>query len=146
MSKKLEEMLDSNKLRGIVAKDIEIEGIKELYGEPVSFLGVEPFLAEYGLFTKKTYLVLPHFKEKFKLKDVEYSADSVTVKIEGNENERIEPMDYMHYNDEGSYDFPPFITVKTFDRYLYICSSRFENSEYIKINKNTKKVKAVFEK
>lgn len=146
MTKKLENIIDPRKYREIAERDIELEGIKELYGKPVSFLGVSPFLMGYGFFFRKTYLVLPHFKEKFKLKETEYSKDTLTIMITGDKKEKIEPMDYMHDNGDGSYDFPPFITIKNFNCTLYICSSRFENSEYLEIRKNTKKVKAVFEK
>ncbi|MCL4398466.1 hypothetical protein M1137_01565 [Candidatus Parvarchaeota archaeon] len=146
MAEKLESIIDPRKLRKIAKKDIELEGLKELYGKPVAFLGVSPFFMDYGRFPKKTYLVLPHFREKFKLQETEYSNDTVIVKISGNETEKIEPMDYMHDNGDGSYDFPRFITIKTFNSYLHICSSNFENSEYVEIKKNTKKIKAVFEK
>ena len=146
MAKKLENIIDTRKVREIAERDIKLEGIKELYGKPVSFLGVNPFLMDYGFFPKKTYLVLPHFKEKFKLRSIEYSADTLTLKIEGNKNEKIEPMDYMHDNGDGSYDFPQFIAIKTFNSYLHVCSSRFENSEYLEVRKNTKKITAVFQK
>ena len=146
MAEKLESIINLKKFRGIAEKDIKLEGIKELYGKPVSFLGVNPFFIDYGFFPKKIYLVLPHFEEKFRLKENEYSKDALIIRIEGDEKERIEPMDYMHDNGDGSYDFPQFITVKTFSGYLHTCSSRFENSEYLEIKKNTKKIKAVFEK
>ncbi len=146
MAERLESIIDPKKYREIAEINIELEGIKELYGRPVSFLGVNPFFMGYGFFPRKTYLVLPHFKEKFKLKEVEYSKDTLTIKIEGNEKEKIEPMDYMHDNGDGSYDFPPFITIRNFNGSLHICSSRFENSEYLEMKKNTKKVRSVFEK
>ncbi|MGC8533301.1 MAG: hypothetical protein ACP5MV_01570 [Candidatus Parvarchaeum sp.] len=79
------------------------------------------------------------------MKEKEYLEDTLIIKIEGKEEKKIEPMDYMYDNGNGSYDFPPFITVKTFKGDLHLCSSRFENSEYLEIKKNTKKVKAVFE-
>ncbi len=145
MAEKLEGIIDPRKYKEIGERKIELEGVKELYGKPVTFLGVSPFFMGYGFFHKRTYLVLPHFKEKFKLKEKEYSEDTLIIKIEGKEKEKIEPMDYMHDNGNGSYDFPPFITVKTSKGYLHLCSSRFENSEYLEIKKNTKKVKAVFE-
>ena len=146
MAEKLESIINLKKFRGIAEKDIKLEGIKELYGKPVAFLGVGPFFADYGRFPKKTYLVLPHFKEKFESKETEYLNDTLTITIKENEKEKIEPMDYMHDNGDGSYDFPRFITIKTSDSYLHTCSSRFENSEYLEIKKNTKKIKAVFEK
>ena len=145
MGEKLEDIINPRKLRDITKIDIELEGIKELYGKPIAFLGVKPFFVDYGFLPKKTYLVLPHFREKFKLKGKEYSNGTLTIKIEGNEKEKIEPIDCLHYNGDDSYDFPPFITIRTLKSYLHVCSSRFENSEYIEIKKNTKKIKAVFE-
>ena len=146
MGEKLEDIINPRKLRDITKIDIELEGITELYGKPIDFLRVSPFFVDYGFLPKKTYLVLPHFKEKFKLQETEYSNDTVIIKVKGSEKEKIEPMDYMHDNGDGSYAFPPFVTIKTSNGYLHICSSRFENSEYIEIKKNTKKIKAVFEK
>ena len=146
MEEKLEDIINPRKLKSITEKGIELEGVKELYGKPIAFLGVKPFFIDYGFFPKKTYLVMPHFREKFKLKGKEYSNGTLTIKIEGNEKEKIEPIDYLHPNGNDSYDFPPFITIKTFKGYLHVCSSRFENSEYIEIKRNTKKIKAVFEK
>ena len=145
MGEKLEDIINPRKLRDITKIDIEVEGITELYGKPIDFLRVSPFFVDYGFLPKKTYLVLPHFKEKFKLQETEYSNDTVIIKVKGSEKEKIEPMDYMHDNGDGSYAFPPFVTIKTSNGYLHICSSRFENSEYIEIKKNTKKIKAVFE-
>ncbi|MGC8533300.1 MAG: hypothetical protein ACP5MV_01565 [Candidatus Parvarchaeum sp.] len=43
MIEKLESILYQKKFRGIAEKDIELEGVKELYGKPVAFLGVSPF-------------------------------------------------------------------------------------------------------
>ena len=43
---------------------------------------------DYGRFPKKTYLVLPHFKEKVKLQETEYSNDTVIIKVKGNEKEK----------------------------------------------------------
>jgi hypothetical protein len=146
MKEKLETMLKPRKLKMIIEKDIELNGIKELYNKPISFLGVEPFFIDYGFFSKKTYLVLPHFNEKFKLIGTEYSNDTLIIKIIGDQKEKIEPTDYVHYNSDGSYDLPSFITVRTLNGYLHLCLSRFENSRYIEIKKNTKKIKAVFEK
>jgi len=146
MSEKLESIINPRKLRRITEKGVELEGITELYGKPIAFLGVKPFFIDYGFFPKKTYLVMPHFREKFKIKETEYSNDTLILKISGNEKEKIEPIDYLHPNGDDSYDFPPFITIRTFNGYLHVCSSRFENSEYIEIKKNTKKIKVVLEK
>ncbi|MCL4373018.1 hypothetical protein M1384_03060 [Candidatus Parvarchaeota archaeon] len=146
MGEKLESLINPRNIDKPAERDIEVEGLKELYGKPIDFLGVSPFLMDYGRFPKKTYLVLPHFKEKFKLQETEYSNDTVIIKVKGSEKEKIEPMDYMHDNGDGSYAFPPFVTIKTSNGYLHICSSRFENSDYIEIKKNTKKIKVVLEK
>lgn len=146
MAGTLESALNLKSFRNIVKRDVELEGIRELYGNEVLFLGVNPFFAEYGFLPKKTYLVLPHFKEKFSVYEREYSADTITLKLRGDEKGKIEPMDYLHDNGDDSYDLPPFITVKRFDGYYHVCSSRFENSEYIELRKTTKKIKACFSK
>ncbi|EEZ92984.1 MAG: hypothetical protein BJBARM4_0369 [Candidatus Parvarchaeum acidiphilum ARMAN-4] len=146
MAEKLESLVNPRNVNKTTERDIEVEGLKELYGKPIDFLGVSPFLMDYGRFPKKTYLVLPHFKEKFKLQEIEYSNDTVIIKVKGNEKEKIEPMDYMHDNGNGSYSFPRFISIKTSNGYLQLCSSRFENSDYVEIKKNTKKIKVVLEK
>ncbi|MCL4391616.1 MAG: hypothetical protein M1284_00295 [Candidatus Parvarchaeota archaeon] len=112
MKKTLEEIVVPKKFRNIVGMDIELDGFKEIYGEPVSFLGVELFFAEYGLFKKKTYLVLPHFNEKFSRLDKTYSGSSITLKIKRLERGKIEPMEYMIDNRDDSYSYPRLSRLK----------------------------------
>ena len=88
MGEKLEDIINPRKLRDITKIDIELEGITELYGKPIDFLGVSPFFVDYGFLPKKTYLVLPHFKEKFKLQETEYSNDTVIIKVKGSGKEK----------------------------------------------------------
>ena len=91
-----------------------------------------------------------HFSKGTKKENKGYGyspIDFITDSLLLCEAERVfdQRLDIREISDIAVENNKPFITA-TFNCTLYICSSRFENSEYLEIRKNTKKVKAVFEK
>jgi hypothetical protein len=140
MSKKLEDIVDIRKFSGMNHREVKLEGSENLYGDNIGFIGIQPFLGYYGKLFRKTYLVLPHFKEKFELISNEYTDDEQIITVKSKGDGKIEPKDYFIKQDDG-YDYPPFIQIVTKEGYLYTCSSRFENSEYVETPDTVNKIR-----
>ncbi len=140
MSKKLEDIVNIRNFRGMNYREVTLEGYENLYGDNIGFIGIQPFLGYYGKLFRKTYLVLPHFREKFELTSKECINDEQVITVKSKGKGRIEPKDYFIKQDDG-YDYPPFIQIITREGHLYTCSSRFENSEYIETPDTINKIR-----
>ena len=144
MAKKLDDALFVKHVKGdINEKEITFEGTNEIYGKYIPFLGVAPFLADYGVLFTKTYLVLPHLKEKFYLIGKDYVDNELTITLVSKGEGIIEPLEYMRKSEdkEGEYMYPPFISIPMKGGLHCTCSTRYKNSEYIEIPKNVDKVR-----
>ena len=142
MAKTLEELVDISRLKDLCRDKeyIKISGAENIYEKPLAFLGVEPFLAYYGRIFKKTYLVLPHFKEKFEVMEKTYCEDELIIKVKSNGTGKIEPKDYLIKENEG-YRYPPFIGLLVKGVSVMTCSTRFVNSEYFEVPENIIRIK-----